>query len=679
MITEKNISKLIFIIPFLSILLASAIITTLIIKEDYKILKNETNQIRINHIKIEKKNLKSKIDQVVKFIKYSPTPDNLFLIQSSVLNFIENVISTKNNYLYIINDKGIVIYHPQIDVGTDASSLKDINGLSIASMLITKAKENPNGAYVTYYWNKPNKVGQEEKTAFVYYIKDWNWIIATGVYMNEVEKEILEKIKYEEKIINDKIINTIIIALSIIFSVFIFSYTISVFINKIFGKYKKSVEEKEKKLKELNLHLEKLANIEKEKRTLKEEELNTIYIDELTKLPNRIKLSKDLENISNQKLMILNINRFTDINNFYSHLVADELLKVIATFLTSLFKDNKTITIYKLPIDEFAIVSMSSSISSFEFIEICKSIIHNIEYNPFTIDNNEIIVSITGGISVDQNHPFINADTALKIAKEKNKDFIIYNEKDNIDTNFQNNIKMTKVLKDAINENRVVVFKQAIINNATNGICKYECLVRIKDVDGSIISPYLFLDIARKIKLYPKLTRIVIHKAFEHFKDKDCDFSINLTLDDILNKSTLKFIQHKLKSTNIAHRVIFEIVETEGIDNFEEVSLFIKEMKSYGCRIAIDDFGTGYSNFDYMMKLNVDFIKIDGAFIKNIDTDPQSQILTELIVTFAKKQNIKTIAEFVHSLAILEKVKSFDIDYSQGYYLGEPIECLENS
>ena len=164
----------------------------------------------------------------------------------------------------------------------------------------------------------------------------------------------------------------------------------------------------------------------------------------------------------------------------------------------------------------------------------------------------------------------------------------------------------------------------------------------------------------------------MIEKSFEYFKDSKAEFSINLTLDDILNKETIVFINKKLENRDIAKRVIFEIVESEGIDNFEEVSLFIKEMQAVGCRIAIDDFGTGYSNFEYLMKLNVDFIKIDGSFIKNIDTCEQSLLITELIITFAKKQNIETVAEFVHSKSVLEKVKKLGITYSQGYYLGEP-------
>ncbi|ADG92802.1 diguanylate cyclase/phosphodiesterase [Arcobacter nitrofigilis DSM 7299] len=663
-------------IPSFAILFTCIIITFILIKNDYKDLDTETKQIRISYIKEEKKELKNKIDELLRYIKYSKKESNTSLFQENTLNFIKNVINTKDNYIFVLNEDGKAIYHPKL-ISTDKSIiLSKKEKASIANELISEAIKNPKGSYLTYFWIKNKKGEKEEKTTFVYYLKDWKWIIATGTYMKDIELEISKRINKEEELIKNKIQRTIIIALIIVLLIFFISYFIASIVNKRFNAYREEVEEKEEKLKNLNNYFLKLASQEREKRTKKEYELQIIYIDRLTELPNRLKLSKDLEKQSAVKLMILNINRFTDINNFYSYKVADKLLKEIANFLKNLFINNSDIRVYKLAVDEFAILSTSKNLSSLEFVDICKTTINKIEFNPFTIGEDEIIVSITGGISLHQNHSFINADTALKIAKERNKDYFIYNENENIDINFKNNIKMTKILKDAINENRVVLFKQAIISNENNEINKYECLVRIKQKDGSIISPYLFLDVSKKIKLYPKLTRAVIQNAFIHFKNKKCDFSINLSLDDILDEATVAFIKLKLASSKIAHHVIFEIVETEGIDNFEEVSLFIKEMKNCGCRIAIDDFGTGYSNFDYMMKLNVDFIKIDGAFIKNIDTDEQSQILTELIISFAKKQNIKTIAEYVHSKTVYEKVKSLNIDYSQGYYLGEPIECI---
>jgi EAL domain-containing protein (putative c-di-GMP-specific phosphodiesterase class I) len=132
-----------------------------------------------------------------------------------------------------------------------------------------------------------------------------------------------------------------------------------------------------------------------------------------------------------------------------------------------------------------------------------------------------------------------------------------------------------------------------------------------------------------------------------------------------------------LERYKIGSRAVFEIVESESIENFEEVEDFIVQVKSYGCKVAIDDFGTGYSNFEYLMKLKADYIKIDGSMIKDIDTSLNAQIVVSTIVSFAKKMGIKTIAEFVENESILNKVKELGVDYSQGYYFSQPKRDIE--
>lgn len=133
------------------------------------------------------------------------------------------------------------------------------------------------------------------------------------------------------------------------------------------------------------------------------------------------------------------------------------------------------------------------------------------------------------------------------------------------------------------------------------------------------------------------------------------------------------FLKKKIKDYRIGHRLVLEIVESEGIENFDYVNRFIEDVKALGCKIAIDDFGTGYSNFEYLLKLKADYIKIDGSLIKNLDHDKDAELIVRLLLDFAKHQNIQTIGEFVHSDAVYQKVKSMGIDYSQGYYLGEPV------
>jgi EAL domain-containing protein (putative c-di-GMP-specific phosphodiesterase class I) len=196
-------------------------------------------------------------------------------------------------------------------------------------------------------------------------------------------------------------------------------------------------------------------------------------------------------------------------------------------------------------------------------------------------------------------------------------------------------------------------------------------LVRLED-DDKLISPYFFLDISKKTKHYTNITKTMIKKTFEMFKDRDVEFSINLTIQDILNEQIKIYLFEMIESYNMGNRVIFEIVESESIQNFQDVINFINEVRYFGCKIAIDDFGTGYSNFEYLLKIKADYIKIDGSMIKNIDTDTDAQIVVSTIVDFAKKMGVKTIAEFVENEAIYNKIVELGVDYSQGYYFSTP-------
>jgi len=187
-----------------------------------------------------------------------------------------------------------------------------------------------------------------------------------------------------------------------------------------------------------------------------------------------------------------------------------------------------------------------------------------------------------------------------------------------------------------------------------------------------IISPLLFIPISKNIKVYDIVTKTIIDKSFETFENNNFEFNINLSIDDIMSGKIFRFIIDKLKNSKAANRVTFELLESEAVQDFKKVERFINEIKRYGAKIAIDDFGSGYSNFSYLTKIDADYIKIDGSLIANIDVDKTSVLIVETIVGFAKKLGIKTVAEYVHSSVIMDKVKSLGIDYSQGFYIDEP-------
>jgi len=168
----------------------------------------------------------------------------------------------------------------------------------------------------------------------------------------------------------------------------------------------------------------------------------------------------------------------------------------------------------------------------------------------------------------------------------------------------------------------------------------------------------------------------MINKSFEFFKDKDFEFSINLSMYDILNDNTVNFIMKKLETYKNSQKVVFEILENDKIENYEKMKKFIFEMKKFGCQFAIDDFGSGYSNFAHIYELNFDYIKIDSSLVKNIIKDEKSKIITKAIIDFSASLNIKTVAEFVEDKESLELLKELGVDFIQGYYIGKPSSKL---
>ncbi|MDY0007012.1 MAG: EAL domain-containing protein, partial [Spongiibacteraceae bacterium] len=196
--------------------------------------------------------------------------------------------------------------------------------------------------------------------------------------------------------------------------------------------------------------------------------------------------------------------------------------------------------------------------------------------------------------------------------------------------------------------------------------------IRMQDKQGSVINPGSFLEVARKLRLDRQITRIMLDKCFATFSHQPCEFSINLSYADLIDDELSAFIRRRLEETGAGPRIIFEILESDGIENYQHARHFIDEVKAYGCRIAIDDFGTGYSNFEYLLRLDVDLIKIDGSLIRQLDSDTNAMILTQGIVNFAHSLGIATVAEYVHSAVIQERVVQLGIDFSQGEYIGMP-------
>lgn len=416
-------------------------------------------------------------------------------------------------------------------------------------------------------------------------------------------------------------------------------------------------------LNELNLKLEE--KVQEKTRELKRQ----YYKDGLTNLYNRNKLISDLCDETHNKLAILDINTFNGINDFYGNEVGDVILIGISKLIQSYCNQNK-FNAYRLGSDIFAVTSKVDLKE--EFISKVRLLQEIINIQCFFYKDFKIYLSVSVGLAEKQENLLEKAEMALNYGKSNNEIFEVYKNELNLYEKIEENIIWTKKIKDAIAQNRIVPYFQPIVNNHLGIIEKFEALIRMIDENGKVISPFFFLEIAKKSGMYKELTRIMIEKTFEVLNKTDYEISINLLFQDITSRETRNLIIEKLETAKDATKVVFEIVESEGIENFNEVTDFIKEIKRYGAKIAIDDFGTGYSNFSYLMKLNVDYIKIDGSIIKNIHKDKSAELVTKTLVSFAKELGIKTVAEFVSDEEIYNKIKSLNIDFSQGYYFSEP-------
>jgi len=394
-----------------------------------------------------------------------------------------------------------------------------------------------------------------------------------------------------------------------------------------------------------------------------------LYHDHLTGLPNRNALINEMGD-EIKALILINIDDFKEINDFYGHTTGDILIRDLSKLLAQECP-NEFCRLYRMPSDEFALL-LSNDIPHEALKTFIINLVRTINNHDFEIDSNIVHLRIAVGASNDGADLLITADMAMKKAKAERKDYIIYEPSMDLSKKYKKNIEWAEKLKRAIREDRIVPYFQPIVSTANGKVKIYESLIRLIDEDGTVHSPYHFLEIAKRTKYYPELTRKMADKVFDTFKKLPYDISMNISYLDIMNKNTMEYIVEKIHDCNNAGRIHFEILESEGIERYDDVHDCLKRLKSLGCHISLDDFGSGYSNFDHILKLEVDMLKIDGSLIKNIDTDIGSQIIVETIVDFANKLNIDTCAEFVCSESVYETVKDLGVTYVQGYYISEP-------
>jgi diguanylate cyclase (GGDEF)-like protein len=404
-----------------------------------------------------------------------------------------------------------------------------------------------------------------------------------------------------------------------------------------------------------------------------------LFFDTLTGLPNRRHLLDDLRTAEDPVLFLINADYFNEINDAFGPRIGDRVLVELAQCVGELAPVNG-LRLYKLHADEFALVieQRGPQMSDAEMTSVAERISRGVAGHSFLGAEYALRVSVTIGIAntrvVGRDKLLPRADIALKTAKAQRKPWLLFKQATQVETQFRRNVEQLAVLTNAIQRGRIVAHYQPIFDASSRQLYTYECLARMIGEDGSVLGPREFLDLAKKARLYPHITRSVFDRAFETFRDRKTQFTINLSVLDILSPDTTGYIRERLiAEPETASRLVIELLESEQIETLTEVGEFVTSTRELGVRFAIDDFGSGYSNFAYIASLRFDFLKIDGSLVRNISSSQQAVDIVTTIVDFSRKLGIRTIAEFVSDEKTYDRVGRLGVDFCQGYYLGRPM------
>ena len=408
--------------------------------------------------------------------------------------------------------------------------------------------------------------------------------------------------------------------------------------------------------------------------------------DDLTGLLNRRAFESNLHGLlrtmqpdDTHALCYIDLDQFKVINDTCGHLAGDSLLKIISNKINENIRKNDLFS--RLGGDEFGIIFFDCDIAKAKLLaENVREIIANIK---FTWDSHTFNVSSSIGIvpilfKENMTDLMMTVDTACYIAKDKGRNRIhVYAHNDEDVLQRKGELQWFQKLHNAIDENHFTLHFQKISPyGSSNKNIIYEILIRLND-NNKLILPDIFIPAAERYSLMYRIDMWVIKNLFNLINNNKLEdnafFSINLSGQSLTNDSFIDFISSELDEIKIpAERIIFEITETSAISNFNDANNFIAKLKHRGCKFSLDDFGSGMSSFQYLSNLDIDYIKIDGSFIKNIEDNPFNQSVVKSISEIGHSLNLEIIAEFVENDMVLAALDKTLIDYVQGYGIERP-------
>lgn len=412
--------------------------------------------------------------------------------------------------------------------------------------------------------------------------------------------------------------------------------------------------------------------------------------DTLTGLVNRRELEKQLtlaiESYKNEAieyiLCYLDLDRFKIINDTCGHFAGDELLKQVTNLLQTRVRSSDILA--RLGGDEFALLLKGCSLEKAETIaDNLRQLIKNFR---FTWDNKIFSVGVSIGIvSINQEIQTITsvintADVACRTAKSRGRNCVyVYQPSDSKVIEEIGKSQWIIKLNQALTDNSFRLYSQKIISLQSSEKVYHEILLRLADESGNLISPLAFIPSAERYNLMADIDQWVISNFLKVYSEASKTqsnhlYTINLSAISLKNNQLCDFIGERLSCYNVnPQHLCFEITETTAITNLSQTIKLIEEIKELGCYFAIDDFGSGMISLSYLRNLPVDYLKIDGSFVKHLVNNSINHCLVDCFHRIANVMNMETIAEWVETQEILDILQEIGVDYAQGYAIERPI------